>query len=128
MQPVIGGYQLNREGSVDTLQAQVNTESGVVALNGQGKGVLDAFVKGLSSIIGNDIVLVDYSEHALPSKKGAENEQAEAMAYVQISINGQRFCAAAHCVDIVTASMQAVLNALGRSGIKMQDSTVSESA
>lgn len=115
----IASYQLNREGSVDTLQALLNTQDQSIELKGKGKGVLDAFVKGLSAAIGHDIVLIDYSEHALPSKLGSENEQAEAMAYVQISIQGNRYCAASHCDDIVTASMQAVLNALGRSEIKV---------
>jgi len=117
--PLIGGYQLNREGSVDTLQAVLKTKTDDVSVSGKGKGVLDAFVRALSAKIGHDIVLLDYSEHALPSKQGAENEQAEAMAYVQISINSHRYCAAALCGDIVTASMQALLNALGRSTINL---------
>jgi 2-isopropylmalate synthase len=112
-------YQLNRVGSVDTLQAQLQTQNGTIELKGQGKGVLDAFVKGLSAAIDHDIVLIDYNEHALPSTAEAENEQAEAMAYVQISIQGQRYCAASHCDDIVTASMQAVLNAVSRSDINI---------
>jgi len=68
-------------------------------------------------------VLIDYSEHALPSKFGAENQQAEAMAYVQISIQGKRYCAAAQCGDIVTASMQAVANAVSRSGVNLNQAT-----
>lgn len=116
---LIGGYQLTREGSVDTLQAQLNTAQSPLEIEGKGKGVLDAFVRGLSAKVGHDIVLIDYSEHAMPSKLGAENEQAEAMAYVQVSVKGHRYCAASHCEDIVTASMQAVLNALGRSDIDM---------
>jgi len=118
----IDSYQLNREGSVDTLQTQLTTQNQTLELNGKGKGVLDAFVKGLSAAIGHDIVLLDYTEHALPSKLGSENEQAEAMAYVQISIQGHRYCAAANCHDILTASMQAVLNALGRSDINVASS------
>ena len=118
----IESYQLNREGCVDTLQAQLTTQNQTLELKGKGKGVLDAFVKGLSAAIGNDIVLIDYTEHALPSKLGSENEQAEAMAYVQISIQGHRYCAASNCHDILTASMQAVLNALGRSNINVASS------
>ncbi|WP_160064026.1 2-isopropylmalate synthase [Psychromonas sp. L1A2] len=118
----IESYQLNREGSVDTLQAQLTTQNQTLELKGEGKGVLDAFVKGLSVAIGHDIVLIDYTEHALPSKLGAENEQAEAMAYVQISIKGSRYCAASNCHDILTASMQAVLNALGRSNVNVASS------
>ncbi len=118
----IESYQLNREGSIDTLQAQLKTQNQILELNGKGKGVLDAFVKGLSAAIGHDIVLIDYTEHALPSKLGSENEQAEAMAYVQISIKGSRYCAASNCHDILTASMQAVLNALGRSNVNVASS------
>jgi 2-isopropylmalate synthase len=118
----IESYQLNREGSVDTLQAQLTTQNQTLELKGEGKGVLDAFVKGLSAAIGHDIVLIDYTEHALPSKLGSENEQAEAMAYVQISIQGHRYCAASTCHDILTASMQAVLNALGRSNVNVASS------
>ena len=118
----IESYQLNREGSIDTLQAQLTTQNQTLELKGEGKGVLDAFVKGLSAAIGHDIVLIDYTEHALPSKLGAENEQAEAMAYVQISIKGSRYCAASNCHDILTASMQAVLNALGRSNVNVASS------
>ncbi|MFT6926211.1 MAG: 2-isopropylmalate synthase [Psychromonas sp.] len=116
----VDNYQLNRQSNADSLQAQILTMNGLVSIKGQGKGVLDAFVKGLSASVGADIVLIDYSEHALPSKEGAENEQAEAMAYVQLSLQGRRYCAAAKCHDIVTASLQAVLNAVSRSGAVCQ--------
>ncbi|MCJ8315108.1 MAG: 2-isopropylmalate synthase [Saccharospirillaceae bacterium] len=118
--PMIGGYQLKREGNTDTLKAQLKIDKQSFDISGKGKGVLDAFVRALSAKIGHDIVLLDYNEHALPSKKGAQNEQAEAVAYVQISINGHRYCAAAICGDIVTASMQAVLNAFGRSDLVVE--------
>lgn len=116
----IEGYQLNREGDVDTLHVTLKAENGSINIDGQGTGVLDALVKGLSHSIGENIVIIDYNEHALPSKAGAENEQAEAMAFVQVSIQGTRYCAAAHCEDIVTASMQAVLNAIGRSDLALK--------
>ena len=111
----INSYQLSREGHLDKLYAEVLGVDGMVAICGEGKGLLSAFVKGLSKAIASDIVLIDYSEHALPRKNGAENEQVEAIAYVQLSIKGTRYCGAAQCEDIVTASMQAVLNALSHS-------------
>ena len=113
----VDSYQLNREGNKDILQADIAVDGNSIAINGEGKGVLDAFVRGLSDAINNDIVLIDYNEHAMPSKLGAENEQAEAMAYVQLSIQGTRYCAAAKCGDIVSASLQAVLNAFHKSGL-----------
>ena len=112
----IDNYRLNRQGNKDMLQAQIVCINGSVTIDGQGKGVLDAFVRGLSESIETDIILIDYNEHALPSKIGAENQQAEAIAYVQLSIQGERYCAAAKCDDIVSASLQAVLNAVSRSG------------
>jgi 2-isopropylmalate synthase len=115
----IDSYRLNRQSNKDMLQVQILGINGAVTIDGQGKGVLDAFVRGLSESIETDIVLIDYNEHALPSKKGAENEQAEAMSYVQLSIQGVRYCAAAKCDDIVSASLQAVLNAVSRSGVSI---------
>jgi 2-isopropylmalate synthase len=115
----INNYQLDRQANQDRLQAKIVTSQGIVAIDGQGKGVLDAFVSGLSAAIDSEIVLIDYNEHALPSREGAANEQAEAIAYVQISLQGGRYSAAATSDDIVGASLQAVLNAVIRSGIEI---------
>lgn len=107
----INSYKLNRSGNTDQLEAQIQTPTETINIVGKGKGVLDAFVQGLSENIGSNIVLIDYSEHTLGT-----DEQADAMAYVQLSIKGSRFCAAARSDDIVNASLQAVLNAVGRAG------------
>lgn len=115
----IDNYRLKRQGNKDILQAQILSMNGLVTIDAQGKGVLDAFIRGLSEAIETDIVLIDYNEHALPSKKGAKNEQAEAMAYVQLNIQGARYCAAAKCDDIVSASLQAVLNAVSLSRVNI---------
>jgi 2-isopropylmalate synthase len=112
----IDNYHLDREANKDQLQVQIVGTNGSYTIDGQGKGVLDAFVRGLSASIDTSIVLIDYSEHALPNNKGAKSEQSDAMAYVQLSINGVRYCAAAKYDDIVGASLQAVLNAVMRSG------------
>lgn len=107
----INSYNLNRSGNTDQLETQIQTPTKTINIIGKGKGVLDAFVQGLSENIGSNIVLIDYSEHTLGT-----DEQADAMAYVQLSIKGSRFCAAARSDDIVNASLQAVLNAVGRAG------------
>lgn len=107
----ISSYNLNRSGNTDQLEAQIQSAAQTINIVGKGKGVLDAFVQGLSETIGSNIVLIDYSEHTLGT-----DEQADAMAYVQLSIKGARFCGAARSDDIVNASLQAVLNAVGRAG------------
>ena len=62
-------------------------------------------------------MIVDYSEHTL-----GDNEQSEAMAYVQLNVNGQRVCGAGCSEDIVGASLRAVLNAIARAGISIDAS------
>ncbi len=108
----VDSYTVTRRNHSDQLQTTIITESGPLVLEGTGKGVLDAFVRSLSEHVGTEIVLIDYSEHTLGS-----DEQAEAMAYIQVSINGNRYCAAGKSADIVSSSLQAVLNALQRSDI-----------
>jgi len=126
----LDSYQLESHSNIDKLKAQIVGVDTAATIEGQGKGVLEAFVNGLSASIETAIVLIDYNEHALPNKKGAENEQSEAIAYVQLSINGLRYCAAAKSVDIVKASLQAVVNAVIRSGVTIkqpQDLTLAAS-
>ena len=52
---------------------------------------------------------MDYSEHAV-----GEGTDAEAVAYVQINVDGQRTAGAAFDRDTVSAAMRAVLSALNR--------------
>jgi len=114
---IVDGYQLDSKSNKDRLKANILSAHGSVSIEGQGKGVLEAFINGLSQSIATPVVLIDYNEHALPNQEGAENEQSEAMAYVQLSINGVRHCAVGKSLDIVNASLQAVVNAVIRSGV-----------
>ena len=104
------GYQATRSGPIDRLCAQLKVADKTIEIRGEGKGLLDAFVQALSAEYHLDLALIDYSEHTL-----GHTAEAEAMAYIQLSINGQRFCAAARSTDIVGASLQALLNAFMRS-------------
>ena len=64
--------------------------------------------KTKSSFDGNEeLVLVDYSEHAVTS-----SANSEAACYVQMNIKGQRFSGVGLSRDIVDASLQAILCAV----------------
>lgn len=104
-------YQVNREQSTDSMTAVLVDQGVEHPIQGEGRGVLEAFVEGLSTHIGQAFVIIDYNEHTLGS-----NEGAEAIAYVQISINQQRICAAGKSRDILGATLNAILNAVTRSG------------
>mgnify|MGYP006073371937 FL=1 len=111
----VESYQASRTEGLDKLSATIKTTEASVHIAGEGKGILDAFVNAINFKLNSKIILVDYSEHTL-----GDNQQSEAMAYVQLGVNGQRYCGAGCSEDIVGASLRAVLNAIGRSGINIK--------
>jgi 2-isopropylmalate synthase len=107
-------YQATRSEGRDRLRASLVSAQGNFDIASDGKGILDAFVTAINTRLNTTIVIVDYSEHTL-----GDNEQSEAIAYVQLSINGQRSCGAGCSEDIVGASLRAVLNAVSRVGVEI---------
>jgi 2-isopropylmalate synthase len=79
---------------------------------GQGNGPVDAFVAGLSALIGEPVEVLDYHEHAIGA--GA---QARAAAYLELRI-GHRPALFGVGIDanIVSATMKAVLSGMQRAG------------
>jgi 2-isopropylmalate synthase len=117
----VESYQASRAEGSDQLTAMLVTQSGRVEISSAGKGILDAFVSAINSKLDSRLVLVDYSEHTL-----GDNEQSEAMAYVQLNINGTRFCGAGCSEDIVGASLRAVLNAVNRAGVNIESAATAQ--
>jgi len=113
----VDSYQAARAQGTDQLSAVLSTDNGKVEIASDGKGILDAFVGALNRHLDSRIVIVDYSEHTL-----GDNEQSEAMAYVQLNINGQRVCGAGCSEDIVGASLRAVLAAVARAEVSISTS------
>jgi 2-isopropylmalate synthase len=114
----VESYQAARAQGADQMSAVLATGDGTVEISGNGKGILDAFVSAINAHLETRIVIVDYSEHTL-----GDNEQSEAMAYVQLNIGGERACGAGCSEDIVGASLLAVLNAIARAGIRIEACT-----
>ena len=106
----LNGYKLERAEGQDLIQAQIIENGSESTLHGSGEGALSAFIDGWMSRNGQQISVVDYNEHAI----GAGTD-AEAVAYVQLNINGQRISGVAFDHDTVSASLKAVLSALNRS-------------
>ena len=107
--PELESYQIKRRDGVDQMQAQIVINDKEVEITGEGRGVLEAFVAALATHTGEHFVIIDYNEHTMGSDEGSE-----AMAYVQISMNQQRFCGAGRSRDILGASFNAVLAAVTR--------------
>ena len=107
------GYRLDRRDAVDLLEARIDTGAGVQTIRGRGQGAIEALVDAWAGAFGNRINVVDYSEHTLGS-----DTAAEAVAYVQVNIDGQRSAGAAFDRDSVSASMRALLAAMNRARIR----------
>ena len=80
-----------------------------VVVHGEGAGSLDAFVTGLNEIIDTPIKVVDYHEHA----RGGGSD-AEAVAYIELLVDGRELWGCGIHTDITTASMRAIVSALNR--------------
>lgn len=102
-------YQVTRKEGKDSLIAHLQSNEGVLSIEGQGQGVLDAFVSSLSKALGKPIALIDYTEHTL-----GDDAQAKAVAYVQIRVDEHSICGVGQSRDIVEASVTAVLNGINR--------------
>ncbi|WP_027856362.1 2-isopropylmalate synthase [Marinobacterium jannaschii] len=103
----MNGYQASRDNGLDTLSAEMQWFGESVTIQGQGNGIVAAFVDAMNKQLGQPMVLVEYSEHALSQDAGAE-----AITYVQMNIDGQRSTGVAISEDIVTASLNAILSAV----------------
>lgn len=105
----LSGYNIDRSDSVDHIEAKIALGGNLATIKGQAAGVVEAFVKALQDFSGQQIVLVEYNEHAL-----SKSADSQAICYVQMNIGGSRYCAAALSNDIIDASLSAIINAYNR--------------
>ncbi len=107
---MLGRYQVSREDGVDKLQAQLSQGANSEQIAGTGNGVVASFVDAMESFTGKQIVLVEYSEHAL-----SHSADAEAVCYIQLNIDGDRYCGVGRSHDIIQASLDGILRAINKS-------------
>ncbi|MCL6416864.1 2-isopropylmalate synthase [Aestuariirhabdus sp. Z084] len=109
------GYQVTRRDKQDSLVAEVRVAGEPVCMAAEGGGVVDAFVQALQTQSEHQIGVVEYSEHAI-----GQGEDAKAIAYVLLNVDGERVCGVGISEDIVNASLSAILSALNRSAVAAQ--------
>jgi 2-isopropylmalate synthase len=93
-----------------SIKAAVRLGQQVHQVQGAGTGPIDAFVAGLAAATGHDVRVLDYHEHAIGS--GAS---AQAVAYLELRINGQTLFGVGMDGNIVSASLKAIISGLLRS-------------
>ncbi|MGS7253038.1 2-isopropylmalate synthase [Pseudomonas sp. SK] len=102
-QPVI-----TRDDAGTCIHAQLAFEGGRVTLAGKGNGPLAGLVNAFAAQ-GLSFDIADYHEHAV-----REGAQAEAIAYVEIRVNGQLLFGVGRDHSSLQASLQAVVSAVCR--------------
>jgi len=103
-------FQLDRQGENHKINMTLIEKGNHVRLHGCGEGGLAAFVHAWQKHTGQSIHMTHYDEHAI-----ASGTDAQAIAFVQLKINGQRFTGVAIDADSIAVTFKAVLSAICRS-------------
>ncbi|MEL0636365.1 2-isopropylmalate synthase [Marinomonas sp. TI.3.20] len=114
----LGRYDLAKE-EEDTVRAELLSDSGSVKISGSGNGALSAFSEALGNHFNMRVDIIQYQEHAL-----TVGSDSQAIAYVQVNINGDRFNGVAIDNDIVSASIQALLATVNQKAIQSESAAV----
>lgn len=103
-------FQLDRQGENHKINMTLIENGNHVRLQGYGEGGLAAFVHAWQKYADQSIHMIHYNEHAI-----ASGTDAQAIAFVQLKINGQRFTGVAIDADSAGVTFKAVLLAICRS-------------
>ncbi len=102
-------FSIEKGAQGENVSADIALDGKQFRIQGNGAGMLDAFVNALQSTFGIDIQILEYGEHAL-----SQSASAEAVTYLQLKYAGKRFTGIAINQDIVTSSVNALLNAVSQ--------------
>ncbi|MGQ4879572.1 2-isopropylmalate synthase [Billgrantia sp. LNSP4103-1] len=91
-----------------SLEAAVTERGERRVIQGEGNGPLAAFIKALAAA-GHDVEIIDYHEHSR-----GQGSEAEAIAYVEVRIDGKAVFGVGTDESITSASMKAVVSAINR--------------
>jgi len=92
---------------IDRVRVELDTPAGALLLAGEGEGALTALVDAMQRQRGVTIDVLDYQEHAIEA-----GTDSKAIAYVLVSVDGERHIGVAMGNDVLGTSMQAVINAV----------------
>ena len=99
-------FSIEKQEGRETFSATLDYHGEELAISGEGDGVLDAFVEAIKQAINIDFEIMEYGEHAL-----GQGANAEAVTYIQIRCNNQRYTGVAISKDIIASSLNAFMGA-----------------
>ncbi|RCW28187.1 2-isopropylmalate synthase [Ciceribacter lividus] len=89
--------------------AEITDGGEVKRIEGRGTGPIDGFINALSTYLGFEMSVQDYSEHSLQ-----HGSNASAIAYVEVSHPGGTLFGVGINTNIVAASLEAIISAANR--------------
>lgn len=99
-------FSIEKRDGRETFAANIDYLGQPLEISGEGDGVLDAFVEAMTVAMKRDFEIMEYGEHAL-----GQGADAEAVTYIQIKSNGQRYSGVAISKDIIASSLNAFIGA-----------------
>lgn len=102
-------YHLDRESDHETIEATLVLNGSEIQMQGKADGALSAFCKAVESSLNQTIEIIHYDQHAL-----SEGSDAKAVAYVQVKIDGARYCGIAKNNDVISANFNAILTCVNQ--------------
>ncbi len=101
------GYSLDRREGIDAIEVKLINGSQPIIIQGEGEGAIAAFVDAWSQTYGQQLKVIDYSEHAM-----GEGTDAVAAAYVLLEIDGHKIAGASFDQDSLSASLRSLISTL----------------
>jgi 2-isopropylmalate synthase len=102
-------YPDTEKKGIRVVAAEITDNGETKRIEGKGTGPIDGFVNALSTYLGIDLSVQDYSEHSLQ-----HGSNAAAIAYVEMAHAGGKLFGAGINTNIVTASLEAIVSAANR--------------
>ena len=102
----LGDFSIEKHEGRESFKATIDYYGDKLTIDGIGDGVLDAFVEGLKKAINIDFEILEYGEHAL-----GQGADAEAVTYIQLKCDGNRYSGVAISKDIIASSLNAFMGA-----------------
>ncbi len=100
-------FAFSRTADGETLAAEITDNGNNTPITGEGNGTLTAFIRAMENHTGKSLRVLNYAEHALSA-----GTRAEAMAYVQMDIDGRIYAGIGTSHDTVKAMLMAALSAI----------------
>ena len=102
-------FSIEKGEGQERVSGSIDVDGQNFQVEGKGSGMLGAFSSALQNTLDIDFQILEYGEHTL-----GQDSSAEAVTYIQLKYENDRYTGIAINEDIVTSSVNALLNGVGQ--------------